>query len=118
MNIFVNYAPPPPCSAQTVSQELLAAPLVPPQLSVKDFYMTGEPAVCSSPFLTKNLSKILNQLSSHRPSAPRLHQQGLADDGQVREGCDGRSGCCGRAIRLLKRHRQQGEKRTLVPSVI
>lgn len=29
------------CSSQTVNQELLAAPLVPPQLTVKDFYMTG-----------------------------------------------------------------------------
>lgn len=42
--IFANYAPPPPSSPQTVGQELLAAPLVPPQLSVKDFYMTGEPS--------------------------------------------------------------------------
>lgn len=46
--IFANYAPPPPSSPQTVGQELLAAPLVPPQLSVKDFYMTGEAAVRST----------------------------------------------------------------------
>lgn len=30
------------CLPQTVNQDLLAAPLVPPQLSAKDFYMTGE----------------------------------------------------------------------------
>lgn len=48
--IFANYAPPPPSSPQTVGQELLAAPLVPPQLSVKDFYMTGEAAVHSTKF--------------------------------------------------------------------
>lgn len=27
---------------QLVNQELLADPLVPPQLTIKDFYMTGE----------------------------------------------------------------------------
>lgn len=53
------------------------------------------------------------------PHNPRLHQQGLADDGQVCEGRDGRSGRCGRAVRLLKqRHQQAKKKRTLVPSVI
>lgn len=29
------------CSPQAVNQSLLAAPLVPPQLTVRDFYMTG-----------------------------------------------------------------------------
>lgn len=50
-------------SPQAVSQELLAAPLVPPQLSVKDFYMTGEAAVCSTYFFQplSKPAKILNQ---------------------------------------------------------
>lgn len=62
--------------------------------------------------INKNLIKII-------PPNPRLHQQGLADDGQVCEGRDGRSGRRGRAVRLLKqRHQQAKKKRTLVPSVI
>ncbi len=30
------------CSLQAVNQDLIAAPLVPPQLTAKDFYMTGK----------------------------------------------------------------------------
>lgn len=30
------------CSSQAVNQDLIAAPLIPPQLTAKDFYMTGE----------------------------------------------------------------------------
>lgn len=42
-------------SSQTVSQELLAAPLVPPQLSVKDFYMTGEAWMSQSGLFKRSL---------------------------------------------------------------
>lgn len=67
--IFANYAPPPPFSPQTVSQELLASPLVPPQLSVKDFYMTGEAAVRSTNFLNP-LSKPAKSLNQGRQTQP------------------------------------------------
>ena len=44
MNEYAHWAL---CSLQAVNQDLLAAPLVPPQLSVGDFYMTGMCAIFS-----------------------------------------------------------------------
>ncbi|KAL4608921.1 NADH-ubiquinone oxidoreductase 75 kDa subunit, mitochondrial isoform X2, partial [Arapaima gigas] len=50
--------------SKTVNQTLLSEPLVPPQLTVKDFYMTGMLCTVNSPFLYLILTFALKPLSS------------------------------------------------------